>query len=150
MSDVAEQPIGENGERDKVTGRFARGNQANVLVGVHSAAFWAAAEGARRDIAIAVIQDAGFAADDAPKALQVAADGLAQATLIRDAAFLRVLENGGPLSNSDRARRSFTVWESACATTERHLRLVGLKRAAKPTDTIRDWAKRAREAEEQS
>jgi hypothetical protein len=48
-------------------------------------------------------------------------------------------EEGGPLSASGRARRCFTVWCAAIDRVERHLRLVGLRTAPKPTQTLHDY-----------
>jgi hypothetical protein len=94
--------------------------------------FWAAVDGARNDIRRALISDQGLTEIDAPRALLAIADGFAQATFIRDSAFQRITEAGGPLTSADRGRRAFAVWESASASVERHARLLGLKRVAKP------------------
>src|SRR5689334_23132240 len=101
--------VGPAADRDS-SGRFTPGNRAAMIVGCRSSAFWAAHEATRRDICRDVIADGGFAADDVPRALQLAADGIAQATLLRDAAFLRVVESGGPMTSAGRTRRAFTVW----------------------------------------
>lgn len=127
-------PLGTAGaatDRDHL-GRFAVGNRLAVTVGHRTAAFWQAHADALREIRDEVIADAGFTDDDAPRALKVAATGLAQAALVRDSAFERMVETGGPLTNADRQRRPFTTWKTAAATVERHLKLVGLHRAAKP------------------
>jgi hypothetical protein len=114
-------------DRD-AAGRFVPGNRAALVVGARSAAFWAGLAAVRRDLVRQVIQDAGYAVDDAPKALQLAVDGLVQATLLRDSAFERVVESGGPMTSSGRTRRAYAVWLSATDRVEKHVRLVGLSR----------------------
>src|SRR2546422_296730 len=125
-----ETPLGDDGrltDRDP-SGRFARGNRAAFVTGSRSAQFWTAHGAAIRDIVRDVIEDAGYTTDDAPRALRLAADGAAQAALLRDSAFVRVVESGGPMTASGRTRRAFAVWTTATDRLERHLRLVGLKR----------------------
>src|SRR5262245_46877438 len=142
-------PLGEAGrapDRDS-SGRFVRGNKVALVVGQHSRSFWNAQEAARRDIVEAVIGDAGHTPDDAPRALLLAADGIAQAMLLRDAAFLRLVESGGPMTSAGRTRRAFVVWQSAVDRRERHLRLVGLKRAPKPAPSLQDYLRANLEAE---
>jgi len=130
--------VGPGADRDQA-GRFTRGNRAALLVGERSSAFWNACEGARRDIAAAVIADQGHSAEDAPRALWLAADGLAQAVLLRDAAFLRVVESGGPLTASGRTRRAYAVWEASSDRVVAHLRLIGLRRVPKPSPSIHEY-----------
>ena len=72
-------------DRDQL-GRFVRGNRAALVVGERSAAFWTQHEQARRDLRTAVIIDAGHREADAPKALQLAADSIAQTTLLQASA----------------------------------------------------------------
>ena len=122
------------GDGERCTrGHLMPGNVAAVVVGERSAAFWAAHEAARRETRRAVIEDAGYHEHDAPEALQLAADGIGQARLLRDSAFLRVVESGGPMTAKGRARRAFTVWLAASDRLERYLRLVGLARVPKPS-----------------
>jgi hypothetical protein len=122
---------GADADRDPHTGRFTKGNRGALVTGARSIAFWNAQEAVRRDIVEAVISDAGHTSDNAPRALQLAADGIAQAVLVRDSAFARMVESGGPLTRGDRPRRAFVVWQSALDRLERHLRLVGLERKTK-------------------
>src|SRR5262245_54326122 len=105
-SDVVEQPpsgeVGPASGRDQSTGRFTTGNSFALVVGHRSAAFWSAREEARQTLVESLIADAGHDVADAPKALHVAADGLAQAVLLRDSAFARLVESGGPLTATGR------------------------------------------------
>lgn len=121
-------------------GRFGPGNTAALVAGEHSEAFWAAQDGARREIVDAVLQDAGHTSDDAPQALLLAAQGLAQSALLRDSAYRRLIEAGGPMTANGRTRRAFTVWLSALDRLEKHLRLVGLKRVTRRTNIAQQFA----------
>src|SRR5262249_48311418 len=101
-------PFGDIGlalDRDP-SGRFVVGNRAALVVGQHWNQFWQAQDGARREIVAAIIADAGHTTEDAPRALTLTAEGIAQASLLRDAAFLRVVESAGPLTSSGRTRRA--------------------------------------------
>ena len=127
-------PFGADGpktQRDE-RGRFILGNTDSVLTGERSRRFWQVADAVRRDIRRAVIADAGHMETDAPRALSIVADGLAQATIVRDSAFERLLELGGPQTTKDRARRSFSVWLAAGDRVEKYARLVSVHRVAKP------------------
>jgi hypothetical protein len=117
-------------------GHVTSGNGLAVVVGVNSGAFWQAHHQARQDLRSAILSDAGYTTDDAPRALAIAAESIAQATLIRDSAYLRLAEAGGPLAASGRVRRAFHAWVQASDRLERYLRLVGLDRKARPVDPM--------------
>jgi hypothetical protein len=118
-------------------------NTRALASGQCSAAFWRAHDAARSEIASAIVADAGHSRDDAPRALTLAADAIAQATLVQQSAFLRMVESGGPLTTADRARRAFMVWLAATDRLERFVRLVGLKRQARDLgDSPLDWIRR--------
>jgi hypothetical protein len=118
-------------------GHLLPGHPSQLIVGHRSVAFWNAAQDALSELVGDVLRDHGYSPDDAPRALLVAAEGFAQAKLIADAAFDRLRVVGGPLSDrNDRARRAFTVWESASASVERHAKLLGLKRRTKHVDPL--------------
>jgi hypothetical protein len=127
-------PSGDTGARSDrdAAGRFTRGNRVSLIVGHTSRRLWAAQDDARRGIEDAVLADAGHTRDDAPRALQLAASGLAQAVLIRDAAYARIVEDAGPLTDRGRARRAYTVWLAASERVSRGLALVGLSRRERP------------------
>jgi hypothetical protein len=110
-----------------------------AIVDAHTKTFWAAQADARREIAGAVIADAGHTEVDAPAVLRMAADSISQAVLIQTSAFQRLVESGGPLTASGRTRRAFTVWLTATDRLEKHLRLVGLRRAPKPSMSLQDY-----------
>ena len=121
-------------------GHLLPGNQAALVTGERSRAFWREHDEARRELREAIITDAGHDPDDAPpRALELAADSLAQAALVQGAAYHRMLEAGGPLTSAGRTRRAFAVWVRATDRLERHLRLLGLERAAKSTPSLAEY-----------
>lgn len=119
-----------------VKGHVMPGNVLALVVGQRSAQLWAAEAQARKEVADAVIADAGFRPGEEPRALAMAAQSLAQALMVQTSAYLRMAEEGGPLSASSRARRAFGVWLAATATIEKHLRIVGLQRRGRPVDPM--------------
>lgn len=119
-------------------GHMIQGNDAAVVAGERSAAFWREHETARRELREAILADAGHDPDDAPQALAAAADSLAMAQLVQQSAYLRMLEQGGPLSASGRARRCFDVWVKATDRVERYARLVGLERKARQAESLEE------------
>lgn len=123
-------------------GHALKGNTRALVVGDRSLQFWQAAEATRREIVEGALADAGASLEDATKALRICADGLAQATLVRDAAFARVMESGGPLSSDGRTGRCLVAWLQASDRVEKYLRLLGLRRVPKPTETLDDYLQR--------
>jgi hypothetical protein len=120
-------------------GRFGQGNVAALVAGEHCAAFWAAQDDARREIVDTIVRDAGHVTADAPEALRLAAESVAQSTLLRDSAYRRLVESGGPMTANGRTRRAFTVWLAAIDRLEKHLRLVGLQRVGRPAPSLQDY-----------
>ena len=124
-------------------GHLLPGNQAALVTGERSRAFWREHAKARRELREAIITDAGHDPEDSPpRALELAADSVAQAALVQGAAYQRMLEAGGPLTSAGRTRRAFAVWVQATDRLERHLRLVGLKSAPKPTPSLAEYLER--------
>jgi hypothetical protein len=145
--------VGTDADRDR-SGRFTAGNKAALIVGDRSAAFWNDVDALKRDIARQLVSDAGFTDDDAPEALRRVADGLAQAVLVRDSAFQRLVESGGPLTSSGRARRAFAVWVAACDRVERHAKVLGLQRRSRSTlsiaERIAEYGRRQAEGDDRT
>jgi hypothetical protein len=105
-----------------------------LVVGATSETFWREHEAERRGIAAAVIADAGFTPEDAPTALQLAARSIAQAAVLQESAFERLVAERGPFTSTGRTRRSFGIWLKASGRLERGLRLVGLQRVPRPVE----------------
>ncbi|MEO7189494.1 MAG: hypothetical protein ABI051_00410 [Vicinamibacterales bacterium] len=119
-------PITDRDER----GRFERGNRAAQITGARSVQFWEAADSLRRDLAAGILHDRGYSFDDAPVALRLTALGLAEAQIVRDSAFARMVELGGPLTGKDRERGAHRVWSQASDRVLRHTSAIGFERAA--------------------
>jgi hypothetical protein len=147
---AAAAPIGRVGERGNRAGQatwFTRGNTESVVTTEHAELLWRQHEALRREIVEALVRDAGHPLDDAPAALRMAAESAAQAVLVRDSAYQRIAEMGGPLATSGRARRCFVVWASAVDRLEKHLRLIGLTRKPRPVPSLQDWLNGQADAE---
>ena len=106
-----------------VVGQHARGRQWEK---VHAAELLATVEGALRD--------RGEDRTSATVAVKGVAEGFAQAQLLRDLAFQRTIQLGGPLTDRGKARRAFQVWLLAMDRVERHAKLLGLDRKEKRID----------------
>ena len=117
-------------------GHLIPGNTTSLVVGHKTKEFWKLRAPERGRLQRALVEDAGFAFDDAPVALQLAADALAQATLIRDAAFEKLAESYGPLSASGKTRQVYSVWCNAFDRADRATRLLGLRRKAKAVPSL--------------
>jgi hypothetical protein len=105
-----------------------------LVTGATAATFWRAQAEARREIETAVIRDAGYTADDAPKGLELAAASIAQSAILQASAFARLVESGGPFTTAGRTRQAYSVWQAATDRLERGLRLVGLQRRSVSVD----------------
>jgi hypothetical protein len=101
-----------------------------LVTGEHSALFWVGAEAVRQELTCKLLRDRGVA-DDPPTALLEAANGAAQALIIRDSAFRRLVESGGPTTLHDRRRTALDVWESASDRALKHLQVIGFDRQQK-------------------
>ncbi len=120
---------GPESDRDPKTGRFARGNQLSVITGSRSRQFWIAAESQRREMRMALLRQRGYDREvDAPPALVAVADGCAQALLVRDGSFNRLIEQGGPTTLRGRHRAVLTTWQMASDRALKHLQAIGLQR----------------------
>ncbi len=135
--------LGPVSGRDRATGRFAPGNRAALVTGERSRQFWEAADAERRAKRAALLRQRGFASEaDAPPALVAVADGCAQAVILRDATFNRVIELGGPTTTHDRRRDVLKVWENASDRALRHLQAVGLETQERDAMSIEQYIER--------
>ena len=110
-----------------------------LVVGAHSPTFWSQAEAVRLEIRDALIADAGFTFEDAPRALQLLADSTAMAAILQHSTWGRLVEACGPLTSNDRQRRVLSTWLQSSDRLERGLRVLGLKRI--PRDVGDSWNK---------
>lgn len=133
--------VGTASDRDRA-GRFTRGNRAAVVTGSRSIKFWNAAEAQRDELTAGILADRGYRIDDAPVSLRLAAQGAAQAQIVRDAAFARMIEAGGPLSGSDRERGAHKIWAAASDRLLRHVQTIGYDRAEPKLPSISEYLKK--------
>jgi len=125
---------------------FLPANPAGRVVGHRGAQFWAEHERLYRDTCEEIAADLGHDSyQDAPAAARAGISGLAQAVIIRDSAYRRVLEDGGPLSAKGRTRRAATVQERYDRRAESWARLLGLKRVPAPAVNIAEEMARLHE-----
>ena len=153
----AAEPFGPAGpvvDRDPTTGRFTPGNRASIVSGRNSASFWRDVAAIQKQREAEVFSDLGFTHPDdaepgqqknpAPHVMLTVVRGLIQSELIRDSAFLRVVESGGVLSATDERRRNaYRVWREAAEETLSHARQVGLERRTKQLDYAQAFAAEA-------
>jgi hypothetical protein len=106
-----------------INGHLLRGNRAAAIVGEHGAQFWREQNAARNEIIKRLLRDAGFAnPDDAPYMLQIGMETIAESTVIKRMAYKRLLESGGPLSESGQPRRALVVWDKRADMQMRDMR----------------------------
>ena len=60
---------------------------------------------------------------------------------LRDSAYVRIVESGGPLTSNGRTRRAYGVWLSASDRVERHLRLISLEQVPKLASSLPQYLK---------
>lgn len=123
-------------------GHVSRGNTAALVNGAKSLAYWQGVAEHRLALVGSFVSDAGYTTETAPAALLAVADGLAQALLIRDGAFARLVEEGGAITSTGKARRTLSVWSAAHSAAERHARTLGLTRIPRPTSPEANLAAR--------
>jgi hypothetical protein len=90
------------------------GNQLSTIVGDHGIGFWRDNEEKQGAIVAELLSDIGYATPDAaPLTIRITAHSLAQCHLVNKAAYRRMLEAGGPLSESGKPRRAYSVWKES-------------------------------------
>jgi hypothetical protein len=105
--------------------------------GAHSRVVWQHEAEARRAIVAAILSDAGYTdADAAPRALVVECEGIAQAVLLRDSAYRRMVEAGGPLSANERRRHAYDIWLTSGDRVDRGVRVVGTRRVERTVSSL--------------
>jgi hypothetical protein len=119
-----------------------------VVVGGRSLQFWRTVTEARQAIADAVIADQGHSRTDAPKALMLLADSVAQSALLQASAFDRLCEAGGPMTSPGPTPRACAAGATAPDRLKHHLRLVGLRRLMKPVDPLEALQRAVADAQE--
>jgi hypothetical protein len=125
-------------------------NTLALIIGQHSTQFWVTVAGTVSAQRPAVLRDLGLDPADAPAILIAAVDGLLQAQALRDAAFHRIAESGGPTTIRGRHRAALKVWESASDRVVALTRILGIARRPRPVDplaAVHEAIRQANEAE---
>lgn len=95
-----------------------------LIVGATSAHFWAAAEALVAERRRAYLHQCGYREADAPRDLADISTGLAQAVLMRDSAFARIADSGGPTTIQGRTRAAYPVWKDTGDSVLRHSKAI--------------------------
>ena len=122
---------------------FRVGNRVAAIVGNRGADFWREQAGQLERLRARFLADAGFASSDtAPLTLDIVAHSMAQAVVVREAAFSHMTAAGGPLSESGKPRRAYTVWAASNEALIRDLRsaIAELATTPRPDRSSRDDA----------
>jgi hypothetical protein len=118
--------------RDPKTGQFVVGGvggHAKTLAG--SALLLEQLGPVKREIVARVVTDRGLDAD-APETLAGVIDGYAEARLLRQAMWVRLIESGGPVTGKGKKRALFDAYCSALDRETKLAQVIGLDRRARP------------------
>jgi hypothetical protein len=106
-----------------VNGHFMPGNRAAAITGEHGARFRDEHGAEIQTMADRFARDSGYQSFAlAPLAFQVVAISLARTVKVADLAYWRMLEAGGPMSESGKPRRAYTVWNQTNTDLARDLK----------------------------
>lgn len=94
-----------------INGHLLRGNRAAAITGEHGANFRREHSAEIDAMADQFARDAGYpSVKAAPLGFQIAAIALARTAKVGDLAYWKMLEAGGPLSESGKPRRAYSIW----------------------------------------
>jgi len=128
--DLAQQPA-----HDPTSGRFIPSGIANGKTLSRSEQFWSAVEHLKRDLVGRVRTD--LAADDGTaETLLGLIDGYAEARLFRSSMFLRLVDQGGPITNKGKARALYRAYLDALDRETKLAQVLGLERKTKPVNPL--------------
>lgn len=130
------------------SGRFVAGNTARVTTGERSAAQWSALELLKADVVRRVRADLGVLNDDAAQTLAGVVDAYAEAHLLRASMFVRLVEQGGPVTAKGKQRALYAAYTRALEQEVKLAQLLGLERKARALGTLdpREYLRRQQPA----
>lgn len=131
-------------------GHFIQGNVAAVVSGSRSVQFWEEHDADKRERVREVLVARGEDPKDPDPGMLAAAQGFAQSCIVRDSAYYRMAQEGGPLSSSGKVRRVFVVWKESADKVLRHLEKLGLRREPRPAPSLGEELERIRNRQEAS
>jgi hypothetical protein len=121
--------------RDPVTKRFVGPNVAAGTTLERSAAFWSAVEPAKRELVERVRGDLAVDASTVEMLLGLI-DAYAEVRLFRTSMFLRLVDQGGPITTKGKARALYRAYLDALDRETKLAQVLGLERRSKPTNPI--------------
>jgi len=123
--------------RDPVTQRFV-GPGPNIAAGktlARSANFWTALEPLKQELVERVRTDLAVDASSVETVLGLI-DGYVEARLFRSSMFLRLAEQGGPITNKGRTRALYTAYLAALDRETKLAQVLGLERRARKVPSL--------------
>jgi hypothetical protein len=127
--------LGRRPDRDEQTGRFVPGTLAAGGTLERSEQFWAAVADAKQELLEQVRRDAGLNGD-AAETLRGLQEAYAEARLFRSAMFVRLVEQGGPITGKGRMRALYTAYLGALDREMKLAQALGLERKQKPVASL--------------
>jgi hypothetical protein len=132
LSALVQQP-----ERDPVTQRFV-GPGPNVAAGktlARSTQYWNAVEPLKRELVERVRADLAVDSSSVETLLGLI-DGYVEARLFRTSMFLRLVDQGGPITNKGKARALYSAYLNALDRETKLAQVLGLERKSKPVNPL--------------
>ncbi len=105
------EALGTQPTRDEKTGQFIAGTLAAGKTLERSEVFWSAVADAKRELLESVRRDAPDS--DAPETLRGLQEAYSEARLFRSAMFVRLVEQGGPITGKGKMRALYTAYLGA-------------------------------------
>jgi hypothetical protein len=137
---LAHQP-----ERDAASGRFVQGTLASGGTLERSEQFWSAVEPAKQELVSRVRTDLAVDASTV-EALRGLVDAYAEVRLFRTSMFLRLVDQGGPITTKGKARALYRAYLDALDRETKLAQVLGLERrskqAASPVEYLQERARR--------
>ncbi len=138
LSELAARPA-----RDPVTQRFVGANVGAGTTLARSAQFWSAVEPAKRELVERVRTD--LAVDDSSvETLLGLIEGYCEARLFRTSMFLRLVDQGGPITTKGKARALYRAYLDALDRETKLAQVLGLERKSKRIDLAQAFAEQER------
>jgi hypothetical protein len=131
--------LAQRPKRDAQTGRFVEGTPAAMKTGEGSGVFWCEVAEAKRELMASVLADLAVDANT-PATLVGVIEAYAEARLLRTAMFLRLGDQGGPVTTKGKTRALFKSYLAALDRETRLAQVLGLVRRQKhidPLDAVR-------------
>jgi hypothetical protein len=124
-------------QRDPVTKRFVKGHTVAGKTLARSTQFWSAVEPLKRDLLERVHGDLALD-DEATQTLRGLVDAYAEVSLFRRSMFLRLVDQGGPITTRGKTRGLYRAYLNALDHEMRLAQVLGLERRTKRVPTLQE------------